>query len=158
MKTKVNISIPLALLVAVCSPSLAVLLVCPDIDSPKNCPEGLSITAQVKDSMILFDLLVDPERIGQPPGLYKGRVRSSLLLNIATGNQQVASVEVKATREATRDHYQFLIAPSAAKTSDLLLRTSLYEENGVATLGGGTMRRIHLAGFKPKPQDATNEK
>jgi hypothetical protein len=157
VKTKFKSSIAAALVVAVCSPCFAVSILFPDVDSPKLCPEGLTITAQVQDSMIVFDLLVDSERLGQPGELYKGRVRSTLCLNCAIGEQQVASVYVKGTKEAANEHYQFRIASSAVKDSDLLLTTVLYETNGLATVGGGTTRRIRLAGFEPK-REATKEK
>jgi hypothetical protein len=53
------------------------------IDSPKQCPEGLSIKSRAANGMIEFDVDVDAERIAHAGELYKGRVRAEWRLDSA---------------------------------------------------------------------------
>jgi hypothetical protein len=120
---------------------------------PKDCPDGLTIKTKATDGgMIQFDVYVDSDAIASNE-LYKGRARANAVLKIATGQEQIASVVVQGLPEGKggrRMWYQFTIAPSAARTSELQLGVSLYEKDGMPTLGGGRSMQIYLAGFEPK--------
>jgi hypothetical protein len=105
--------------------------------------------------MIEFDVYVDSDAIASNE-LYKGRARANAVLIIATAQEQIASVVVHGSPEGKggrRTWYQFRIAPSAAKTSELQLGVSLYEKGGTPTLGGGRSMQIYLAGFGPKMEN-----
>ena len=123
------------------------------IRGPKDCPDGLTIKSKATDGgMIQFGVYVDSDAIASNE-LYKGRARANAVLKIATAQGQIASVVVHGSPEGKggrRTWYQFSIAPSAAKTSELQLGVSLYEKDGMPTLGGGHSMRIYLAGFEPK--------
>jgi hypothetical protein len=123
------------------------------IHDPKDCPDGLIIKSKATDGgMIQFDVYVDSDAIANNE-LYKGRARAKAVLKIATAQEQIASVVVHGSPEGKgggRTWYQFTIAPSAAKTSELQLGVSLYEKDGMPTLGGGHSMQIYLVGFQPK--------
>jgi hypothetical protein len=123
------------------------------IHGPKDCPDGLTIKSKATDrGMIQFDVYVDSDAIASNE-LYKGRARANAVLRITTAQEQIASVVVHGSPEGKggrRTWYQFSIAPSAAKTSELQLGVSLYEKDGMPTLGGGHSMQIYLAGFEPK--------
>jgi hypothetical protein len=123
------------------------------IRGPKDCPDGLSIKSKATDDgMIQFDVYVDSDTIANNE-LYKGRARAKAVLKIATAREQIASVVVHGSPEGKggeRTWYQFSIAPSAAKTSELQLGVSLYEKDGMPTLGGARSMQIYLAEFQPK--------
>lgn len=127
------------------------------IHGPKDCPDGLTIKSKATDGgMIQFDIYVDADPIANNE-LYKGRARASAVLKIATAQEQIASVVVHGSPEGKggrRTWYQFTIAPSAAKKSELQLGVSLYEKGGMPTLGGGRSMQIYLAGFEPKMEKA----
>src|SRR5688572_28135882 len=128
------------------------------IHSPKQCPQGLSIKSKESDGMIAFDVDVDAEEIANAGELYKGRVRASAFLNIATSEQQIAFVPLHGAAAGKRTRYQFRISPSAAKTSELQLGVHLYEKDGMATVGGGVSMQIHLAGFELERDGKTQPK
>lgn len=117
------------------------------IQTSKQCPEGLTIKSKLSNSMIVFDVYVDAEKIANAGELYKGQVGSYAHLNIATSQQQIAIVTVHGAAEGERTHYQFSISPSAAKTSELQLGVYLFEKDGFQTLGGGVSMQIPLGGF-----------
>jgi hypothetical protein len=127
------------------------------IHGPKDCPNGLTIKSKATDGgMIQFDVYVDSDAIARNE-LYKGRARANAVLKIATANEQIASVVVHGSPEGKgtrRTWYQFSMAPSAAKTSELQLGVSLYEKDGMPTLGGGHSMQIYLVGFEPKMEEA----
>src|SRR5262249_29826972 len=117
------------------------------IRSPKDCPDGLTIKSKGTDGgMIELDVYVDSDAIASNE-LYKGRARANAVLKIATAQEQTASVVVHGSPEGKggrRTWYQFRIAPSAAKTSELQLGVSLYEKGGTPTLGGVRSLQIYL--------------
>jgi hypothetical protein len=123
------------------------------IYGPKDCPDGLTIKSKATDGgMIQFDVYVDPDAIANNE-LYKGRARANAVLQVATAREPVASVVVQGSPEGKggrRTWYQFSVAPSAAKTSELQLGVSLHEKDGMPTLGGVHHMQIHLAGFGPE--------
>ena len=123
------------------------------IHGPKDCPDGLTIQSKATDGgMIQFDVYVDSDAIANNE-LYKGRARASAVLRIATAQEQIASVVVHGSLEGKggrRMWYQFSMARSAVKTSELQFGVSLYEKDGIPTLGSGHSMQIDLAGFVPK--------
>lgn len=123
------------------------------IHGTKDCPDGLTIKSKATDrGMIQFDIYVDSDAIAGNE-LYKGRTRANAVLRITTAQEQIASVVVHGSPEGKggrRTWYQFKIAPSAAKTSELQLGVSLYEKDGMPTVGGGHGMQIYLAGFEPQ--------
>jgi hypothetical protein len=123
------------------------------IHSPEECPDGLIIKSKFSDGMLVFDVEVDREEVAHAGELYKGRVGAHALLDIATPGQKVASVTLEGEAKGKRTHYQFRISPAAAKTSELQLGVSLYEKDGMPTIGGGVSLQIHLAGFEPKTEE-----
>ena len=129
------------------------------VSTAKEYPDGLTIESKAgKDGMIQFDVYVDAEEIAHADEAYKGRVKAHAVLNIATAEAQVASVVVHGSAEGKRTSYQFRMAPSAAKTSELQLGVSLYEKDGMPTIGGGVSMQVHLAGFVPKMEKADDAK
>lgn len=126
---------------------------------PKDCPSGLTIKSKATDGgMLQFDAYVDVDAIANNER-YRGRAQANAILKIATAQEQIASVAVRGSAEPEgrrRTWYQFSVAPSAAKTSELQLGVSLYETDEMPTLGGGHSVQTHLAGFEPemKKKDA----
>ena len=123
------------------------------ISVPEECPDGLTVKSKPgKDGMIQFDVYVDAEQIAHAGELYKGRVKARAILKIATAEAQIASVVVHGSVERERTWYQFSISPSAAKSSELGLGVSLFEKDGIPTIGGGVGMQVRLAGFVPKTE------
>lgn len=125
------------------------------IDSPKQCPEGLSIKSKATNGMIEFEVDVNPETLAHAGELYKGRVKANAFLSIATPEMQIARVNLHGAVEGQRTSYHFRISPSAAKSSELQLGVHLFERDGRATFGGGVSMQIFLAGFEPTPDEKT---
>src|SRR5262245_11412523 len=91
----------------------------PKVTDLEECPDGLTITTRAdKDNkeMIEFDVAVDAEKVAHAGELYKGRVRPSAHLSIATAKEQVAFVQVQGTTRGKQTHYYFSISSAAAKT------------------------------------------
>jgi hypothetical protein len=157
MKTMLKASLLTFLLLAAGSDCFADLMRL-EIHSPKECPEGLTIKSKLNDGMIVFDVDVDPEKVAHAGQLYKGRVRADAFLNIGTPEQQVAFVQLHEVAEGTRTLYHFRVSRSAARTCELQLAVSLYEKDGMPTIGGGVSIQIRLAGFDPKVEEKTNQR
>jgi hypothetical protein len=146
------------LVVAALIPSLVIAdLILMKIDQPEHLPAGLTIESKPgDDGMTRFDVYVDAEAIANNE-LYKGRSRSHAVLKIATAREQIASVVVQGSPERKsggRTWYQFSVAPSAVENSELQVGVSLFEKDGMATLGGGKSMQIKLSGFEPKAKNA----
>jgi hypothetical protein len=152
------VAIAVTLALAPCQRSNADLMLL-TVRAAKECPDGLTIKSKAgKDGMIQFDVYVHAEEIAHADEAYKGRVKAHAVLNIATAEAQVASVVVHGSAEGKRTWYQFRLAPSAAKTSELQLGVSLYEKDGMPTIGGGVSMQVHLAGFVPNTEDTDKGK
>lgn len=126
------------------------------IDQPEQLPAGLTIDSKIGDGgMIQFDVYVDADAIANNE-MYKGRARPHAVLKVATSREQIASVVVAGSfeRKSGRTWYQFNVAPSAVRTCEFQLGVSLFEKDGMPTLGGGKSMQIDLAGFEPKPLNA----
>jgi hypothetical protein len=128
------------------------------IRAPEHCPAGLTIKSKADGGMTAFDISVDAEQIAHAGELYKGRVRAQAYLKIATSDEQIARVRVHEATDGQQTRFQFRISPSAAKTSELQLGLSLYEQDGRPTFGGGVSMQIHLAGFEPKVEQTDEAK
>lgn len=117
------------------------------IHSPKDCPSGLSIKSKAVDvKMLEFDVSLNPEQIATRG---KGRVGAYAFLSIGPSDQRVATVTVQGVEDGKRIRYQFRLSPAAAKSSELQLSLSHFEEDGSQTVGGGVILEIHLAGWAP---------
>lgn len=130
------------------------------IRAPAECPQGLTIKTKSKDGMIEFDVSIDPEQVAHAGELYKGRVKANAFLRIATPQEQIATVTLQGSvgredrpGEGRRTGYSFRLSSSAAKSSELQLAVSLFEKDGMQTLGGGVSLKIYLAGFEPQAAD-----
>jgi len=105
--------------------------------------------------MIDFDVHVDAEQIANAGELYKGRVHPYVCLNIATSEQEIASIHLHSAAKGKNTRYHFRISPFAAKTSKLELGVYLFEKKqkglpAISTVGGSVRMQVHLAGFEPK--------
>jgi hypothetical protein len=150
------IVILLAAVTAVPSHALADLMVF-KIDKPTDLPAGLTIESKRRDDgMIQFVVYINTDTVVNSE-LYKGRTRSNAHLNLATDREQIASVALQPSPErgTNRTWYQFSVAPSAINTSEFQLSVSLFEADGMPTLGGGRIMQIKLAGFQPKANTDT---
>jgi hypothetical protein len=120
------------------------------IRKAEHCPEGLTVKSKVgKGGMIEFDVSLDADKIAHAGELYRGQVGANAYLQIGAREQQLASVTVQGDKEGKQTRYRFRLAPSAVRTSELQLSLSLYEKDGLPTLGGGVSMQIPLAGFEP---------
>ena len=135
-----------------CGRSSSAVVMLLKIDSPEQCPEGVTISSKARDGMIQFDVAIDPEQVAHAGELYKGRVRSSAFLDIVSGQEKVAFVSLDGNTEKNQTRYFFRLSPAAVKSSELQLGVSLYEKDGHPTVGGGVSLQIKLAGFEPKPE------
>jgi hypothetical protein len=123
------------------------------ISVPEECPEGLKVESKAgKDGMLQYDVCVNAEQVAHAGELYKGRVKAHAILKIATAESQVASVVVHGSAEGKRTWYQFCISPSAAKTSEIQIGVSLFEKDGMQTIGGSVAMQVRLAGFVPNTE------
>lgn len=128
------------------------------IDSPEQCPQGLSIKSKTSNGMIEFNVEVDAEKIAHADELYRGRVKANAFLKIATARQEIAWVNLHGAAEGKYTRYHFRISPSAAKSSELQLGVHLFEKDGMATVGGGVSMQVFLARFEPKMGEQTKPK
>ena len=141
------------LVAAALIPSLVLAdLILMKIDKPELLPTGLTIESKPGDAaMTRFDVYVDADALANNE-LYTGRARSHAVLKIATAQEQIASVVVQGSPERKsggRTWYQFSVAPSAIENSELQVGVSLFEKDGMPTLGGGKSMQVKLAGFNP---------
>lgn len=128
------------------------------VDAPRACPPGLTVAAKRVDGMIQFDVAVDAESVAHADEIYKGRVKANAILKLANADQQLASVTVLGAIEGKLTRYQFSVAPSAAKSSELQLGVWLHEKDGTPTLGGGVSIVIQLGGFAANTEEQTKAK
>lgn len=120
------------------------------IDEPKQCPKALNIKAKaVKGGMVDFVVQMDAAAIADPGNHYNGRVREAAYLEIATPEQKIGSVNVKCQKQDGNSRYSFRLARIAAQASQLHIALNLFEEDGLAIVGGGVSMEIRLAGFVP---------
>ena len=133
-------------------PSLTALSRHSEISSPSQCPDGLTVKSKATEGMIAFDVYVDAEAIANNE-LYQGRIKAHAYLKIVGHDQgEVASLLVHGGTDKTATHYQFRLAEAAAKNSELQIGVHLFEEDGIATLGGSVSLQVKLGGFLPSGQ------
>ena len=150
------VAVAMTLALVPCQPSNADLMLF-TVDGPKRCPDGLTIKSKAgKDGLVQFDVSVDPEQISHNES-YKGRIKPHAVLQIAKGEEQLASVALHGSTEGKQTQYQFSVSP-AATTSELQLGVSLYEKDGSPTFGGDVRMQIRLAGFEPKTEKTGDSK
>jgi hypothetical protein len=121
-----------------------------DITSPKECGDHLKVTAERSaDKLIRYVVRINPETVTSAGQLYSGRVKSSAYLELASANENLASVAVEPQIAKRETEFRFRIAEHLAERSTLIISTNLYEKDGMPTLGGGVVYRIALKGFPP---------
>ena len=155
MNPNIKAAFAIALLIILSGALIRADLMLMKIDSPKQCPEGLSIKSKATNGMIEFDVDVNAEKLAHAGDLYKGRVKANAFLSVATPEEQVAWVSLHGAVEGPRTRYHFRISPSAAKSSELQIGVHLFEKDGMATIGGGVSMQIFLAGFAPTLAEKT---
>ncbi len=119
---------------------------------PGELPEGLRIT--VGDASPEDPDLLTVRSVFEPtaPPSYRGRIRASARLTVShpeTGAILLGSPVAVNEREGGTVTATFRLARSAFEKTTLEWSTSLHEVDGLATVGGGVIYRIQLAGFRP---------
>jgi hypothetical protein len=121
-----------------------------DIKSPKDCAPYLTVTStRAKEGLTSFTVRIQPEEATNAGALYRGRVQTVVSLRVLSGNSTLAVVPVQQSPAGNTVEVQFDLANSLATASVLTIHASLYEKDGVSTLGGGRVFKIHLGGFLP---------
>ena len=125
-----------------------------DITSPKQCDTYLKITSKpTKQGLIEFVVRIRPEEAANAGELYRGRVKTIGHLTISSADALLATMLVHqgSDKESGKQvaEYRFELSRQLAKHSVFSLSLSLFEKDGMPTIGGGKALQIHLDGFLP---------
>ena len=119
-----------------------------EINSPKECGENIRVETQPSRSdkgLISVSVTFTPTA----PESYRGRVKAFGKLAVKNGDETIAVSNLESTQKAGVFKFTFQLARDAFRSSELTLSSVLYEEDGLATVGGGERILLHLKGFQP---------
>jgi hypothetical protein len=119
-----------------------------EVNSPRDCGENLRVETQPSRSdkgLVSVSVTFTPN----VPGSYSGRVKAFGKLVVKHKNETIAVSNLEATQKAGVFTFAFQLARDAFRDSELILSSVLYEENGLATVGGGEKCRLRLKEFQP---------
>lgn len=120
-----------------------------EIDSPKECPKNLHLDVQPSrnhEGLISVSVRFTPTA----PELYRDRVVAFGELTVKDGDKRIAISKLASTQKAGVFKFTFQLARNAFRDSELTLSSQLYEKDGIATVGGGEVYRLHLKEFQPE--------
>jgi hypothetical protein len=125
-----------------------------EVTSPRDCDTYLKITSKpTKQGLIEFIIRIRPEEAAHAGELYRGRVKAIGHLTISSADAPLATMLVHqgSDKESGKQvaEYRFELSRQLAKYSIFSLSLSLFEKNGMSTIGGGHAFKIHLDGFLP---------
>ncbi len=142
MKTRFLIS---AVLLLLCSGAHA-LTEFQKISAPADCPKNLQITSRTdsKDAdFVVMSVRFKPRESNR----YKGRIKATCWLDLANDGQILLKSELKTTVKAGFTTCSFRIHGNALRGSRLNVSSHPFEKDGEATVGGGAIYEVHLAGW-----------
>jgi hypothetical protein len=119
-----------------------------DINSPEDCGQTVGVETRVSRShkgLVAVSVTFTPT----VPDSYQGRVKAFGELLLKSGEATLAVSKLESTQKNGVFTFTFELAPEAFRNSELTLTSQLYEKDGMATLGGGMICRLHLEGFQP---------
>ena len=129
--------------------SVSALTVFSKISELQHCPDNLRIESEVSgDDQDLADVTIRFTPF--EPDLYKGRVESRALLTISRSGETVFSGYLSANKKGDHVEFSFQLALDSFANAKLKVSSSLYEKDGMSTLGGGHIYEIKLAEFAPR--------
>ena len=121
---------------------------CFEVNTLKECGENIRVETQPSRSdkgLISVSVTFAPTA----PEPYRGRVKALGKLVVKNGDETIAVSNLEWTQKAGVFKLTFQLARDAFRNSELTLSSVLYEEDGLATVGGGEEYRLHLKGFQP---------
>jgi len=139
-------SIPLLLLASIGVSSGVTLSF--EVNSPKECGENIRVETQRSRNdkgLVSVSVTFTPSA----PESYRGRVKAFGKLEVKNGDETIAVSNLESTQKAGVFNFRFQLAREAFRGSELTVSSVLYEEDGLAIVGGGEEYRLHLKGFQP---------
>ena len=127
-----------------------------EVNTLGECGENIRVETQPSRSdkgLISVSVTFAPTA----PEPYRGRVKAFGKLVVKKGDETIAVSNLESTQKAGLFKFTFQLARDAFRNSELTLSSVLYEDNGLATVGGAEEYRLHLKGFQPSEQSKVEQ-
>lgn len=127
-----------------------------DIQSPKECGESVRVETKVSSrhkELIFVSVAFKPS----VPESYRDRVKAFGEFVVKSGEKTIAISRMESAGKEGVFSFTFELARDAFHNSEFTLTSQLIEKDGMPTIGGGEIYRLHLGGFRPVSQSAAAE-
>ncbi len=143
MKKHIILFLALSLLIASSAHGLTIIQ---QIGSPGGCPVNLTIKSRMdskNDDFIVISVRFKPHE----PDPYKGRVKAFCWLKLIHDGDTLMRSGLETRQDKGATACSFRIHKKALSESKLTVSSSLYERDGLQTVGGSVIYEVALNGW-----------